>query len=283
MKYRHDILAVIVLYKQQLSQSSTFISLSKSLITNNITCDLFVYDNSPGSGENQTDQHYNNWNITYYADILNGGVSKAYNKAAEVGYKAGKKWILLLDQDTNFPVQTIDKYLSAIDTYPGEKLFAPKMLTDTGKIISPCVFKYMRGFPSVDIKAGINSFTDISVINCGMCVDIASLRENGGYNEQIKLDFSDHDFIRRFNKNITNNFVVIDLAVNHGLSSETKNSFLSDLNRFDFYLDGLINVTANRLEKLFLFINALIRAIKLCLTHQSFDFLKKTLKQYFKK
>ena len=281
MKYRHDILAVIVLYKQQLSQSSTFISLSKSLITNNITCDLFVYDNSPEPDENQADQHYNNWNITYYADKLNGGVSKAYNKAAEVGYKAGKKWLLLLDQDTNFPVQTIDKYLSAIDTYPGEKLFAPKMLTDTGKIISPCVFKYMRGFPSVDIKIGINSFTDISVINCGMCVDIASLRENGGYNEQIKLDFSDHDFIRRFNKNITNNFVVIDLAVQHQLSAETANDTATDLNRFKYYLTGASNMESNFIETIYLKINAFLRASKLSVQHKSIIFIRQLLKRSF--
>jgi rhamnosyltransferase len=275
MKFNHDILAVLVLYKTKLFESRTFISLTESLKANEIKLDLVVYDNSPAHDKNSLFE-YPNWQITYISDISNGGVSKAYNTGASIAEKRGIKNILFLDQDTDFPKSTIDIYIKTINNYPNYKLFAPMMLSDN-VIISPCRFKHMRGSHINSLNTGPNVLNDLSIINCGMCVDIQSFKKNNGYNEKIKLDFSDHDFIRRIKKMVTNDFVVLDLIVQHQLSSETKNTFNADRIRFDYYLSGGKLSSDNKVELLNFSFNALVRALKLTAIHKKAYFIRRLL------
>jgi rhamnosyltransferase len=277
MEYKDiDILFVIVLYKCKLKDSDTFITLAESLNQHKYTFDLLVYDNSPELSEELTE--FPNINLTYLSDTKNSGVSKAYNTGAEVAAGMNKKWIILLDHDTKFPVDTIREYLLAIKKYPGEKLFAPIVLIDDKKIISPAHFIFMRGFYLRSINTGINSLVGYSIINSGMCINLEAFNKNNGYNESIKLDFSDHDFIRRFKKATGDKFVVINLKVYHKLSSVTQNSFESDMVRFDYYLEGAKYIASSKKESFFLKLNAVLRAVKLFLVHHNFGFLTKLFK-----
>jgi GT2 family glycosyltransferase len=270
-----DFIAVLVLYKSALNQSQTFLSICRSLKKNNLRLDLIVYDNTPGynadliAGLNVV----NNINIDYRQDNDNSGVSKAYNLAQSVGKAKSKKWIILLDQDTDFPENTVAEYIRSTSLYPDDKLFAPMMLVNQNTIISPCHFKFMRGFSVKHVNPGVNSLNKYSVINCGMCISISAFEKNKGYNELIKLDFSDHDFIKRFKKYIGERFIVLDLRVYHELSSSARNSKNSDLVRFDYYLKGARYISSSFIESFFLTINATIRAVKLSLIHRSFGFL----------
>jgi len=272
-----DILFVIVLYKNKLEQSATFLSLLNSLNGFEFNIDLLVYDNGPDTA-GPCFKNEPGVNITYIADTANSGVSKAYNKGAEIAVKMNKKWILLLDQDTTFPVQALQVYLSAINKYPGEKLFAPIMIVSQGTIISPCYFKFMRGFSVKHIDAGLNSLNKFSVINCGMCIDVDAFNKNEGYDERIKLDFSDHDFIRRFRKVIGDRFIIIDLKVHHELSSAIKNDLNSDKVRFDYYLEGAKYISSSLTETFLVKLNAFIRSVKLSLIHRNTGFLIKLIK-----
>jgi rhamnosyltransferase len=276
-----DILFVIVLYGIGLEQSATYLSLVNSLNGSEFKMDLLVYDNSPGITENYMNPD-SKLNIIYIADKANSGVSKAYNTGAELATKMNKKWLLLLDQDTDFPVQTIEAYVSAISNYPDQKLFVPIMLTSANEIISPGYFKYMRGYYSKNIKPGLNSLIGYSAINCGMCVGLEAFKKNNGYNEAIKLDFSDHDFIRRFKKNITDKFVALDLVVKHQLSTSVRNSFNSDITRFEYYMIGSRHFSQSPADSIMLNIHAFLRALKLSVIHKNAAFLLTVLKYIFK-
>ena len=271
-----DILFVIVLYKCELNNSDTFITLAESLKKHKCIFDLLVYDNSP-EPPGQVPE-FRNINLTYLSDTKNSGVSKAYNTGAEVAAGMNKKWIILLDHDTMFPVDTIGEYLSAIEEYPGEKLFAPIVLIDDKKIISPAHFKFMRGFYSKSVSRGINSLVGYSIINSGMCISMDAFNKNNGYNESIKLDFSDHDFIRRFKRSVGNKFVVINLKVRHKLSSAGKNSWESDMVRYDYYLEGAKHISSSKKERFFLKSHAVLRAVKLSVIHHNFGFLTRLFK-----
>lgn len=279
MKFNENIFAIIVLYKTKLSDSKTFLSLTKSLNVNNTKLDLLIYDNSPEYNLKGKFE-YPEWDITYIPDVDNSGVSKAYNNGAEIAEKKGKKWILIFDQDTAFPENTIDIYTQATINYPGYKIFSPIMLISSNVIVSPCRFKFMRGTSLNHIKSGPHTFHNLSVINCGMCIDINSFKENGGYNEKIRLDFSDHDFIKRFKKVVTDEFVVLDLKVYHDLSTTNQNSFNSDLLRFDYYLEGSAHVSSNSMESIILKVIGILRATKLSLRHKSLAFIKKAIASF---
>jgi rhamnosyltransferase len=282
MKFEPPVLAVIVLYKIKLEESPTFNTLTESLIKNGVYLDLLVYDNSPVNGYNVNEIQYHNWNLIYYGDTENSGVSKAYNAAAKQALKTNKKWLLLLDQDTIFPIQTISQYLLALSNYPNQKLFAPIMKVNDNNIISPCKFKYMRGFYIRNIKNGINSLRQYSIINSGLFISVDLFMANNGYNENIKLDFSDHDFMHRLKKNGVDDFVVIDLVVTHELSSAIKNSLLSDQKRFDYYLIGGSMMASGLREIFFLTLNSFLRASKLSVQHKNASFVKKVIKHHLK-
>lgn len=278
-----EFIAVLVLYKLSLIKSQTFLSLKRSLEINNRRLDIVVYDNTPEYNIGQTLQYENDnsLNIIYHPDYDNSGVSKAYNTAKNIGKKKGKKWIILLDQDTNFPETTVEKYIEIIKKFPNENLYAPIMLIKGDKIISPSYFILMRGIPLKHINTGINSLNNLSLINCGMCISITSFEKNQGYNERIQLDFSDHDFIKRFKKNIGNRFVVIDLKVYHELSTTSNNTLASDMNRFSYYLKGSGLLSSNLSEQSLVKIHGLIRASKLSLQHRNISFIKKAIKNIF--
>ena len=184
---------------------------------------------------------------------------------------------MLFDQDTAFPDETIDVYIKAIENYPECKFFAPLMLSKA-TIISPCRFKLMRGSSLKNVTVGVNTLQNISIINCGMCIHLNAFQKNNGYNELLKLDFSDHDFVRRFKDMVSNEFVLIDLKVQHELSSKNKNSLNSDLVRFDYYLEGTKNISGSIFEKRLVKFNAIMRSIKLSLIHRNTSFLIKVLK-----
>jgi rhamnosyltransferase len=258
----------------------TFLSLTESLKNLGLRMDLVIYDNNPGDGRLPI-ENFDCWNITYIADSGNSGVSKAYNKAAEIAGQRFKKWLLLLDEDTDFPINTIAAYLSAITLRPGEQLFAPVMLTQHNQIISPCTFRFMRGFYAAEAHPGVNSLKGKSLINCGICIKLDAFKQLNGYNEAIKLDFSDHDFIRRFKTHISDSFVVIDLWVKHRLSTSTRNSVAADLKRFSYYLDGSGYFSKTPAESIMMNLNVLLRSLKLSVVHRDAVFFTRAIKNLF--
>ncbi|MBK0381143.1 glycosyltransferase family protein [Mucilaginibacter segetis] len=273
-----DLLAVLVLYNMPLAKSATFLSINASLKKSTQSLQMVVYDNTPVcNADFEEGQSYSidNISITYIPDENNSGVSRAYNVANNIALQTGKKWLLLLDQDTDFPEHTIPAYANAISSYPEGVLFAPIMVVNHHTIISPCKFRYMRGFSLDHISPGIHNLKNLSVINCGMCISTLAFKKNKGYNEGIKLDFSDHDFIKRFHNTVTDSFIVIDLQVTHELSTEKKNTTGADLIRFNYYLQGMRNMSASVGERFILNLNAFIRALKLSVIHVNLNFILK--------
>lgn len=272
-----DFIAVIVLYKTALDRCTTLNSLRTALKSTTSKLDVVIYDNSPNYQEVKED-FYPGLSITYVSDLQNSGVSKAYNVGYTIAVEKKKKWMILLDQDTDLPVDAFTKYTKAIAENSNQVLFAPLMLTPDQKIISPCDFKFMRGSYAKNYTYGINSLKGRSLINSGLCIATHAFSKNNGYNERIKLDYSDHDFIRRFSVHVTDSFVLVELKVMHQLSTDTSNTFESDKTRFDYYLEGSRYFQFNFSSFFFLKSNNLLRAAKLSVLHKSTYFIKK----YFK-
>lgn len=235
-----QIIGVIVLYNKRLKESETVISLNKSVQHSSVMLDMIVYDNSLLSDLTNSEVFiYDSLRIHYFHDASNPGVSKAYNFAAKVAKQLNKQWILLLDQDTTFPLESIEKYVQAIHQLPDIKLFSPILKLGTGNIFSPCRYYFKRGFGLKNITIGINSFQHISPLNSGMLIDLDSFGATGGYNENVKLDFSDFQFIERFKK-MYSYFYVLDLICIQDFSnSETDAKKLNS--RYMIYCRDAIN------------------------------------------
>lgn len=262
-------LATIVLYHTSLEQSITFQTLNEALEGASEPLDVLVYDNSPS--KMYTGAVYPSWNIHYYHDPANSGLSRAFNEASELARKLNKRWLLLLDQDTSFPRNTFQAYADSI-AGKTSGMFAP-VLTAHGKIVSPFKARAGEGSMLHHINPEKHSFDQLMPVNSGLLVSITDFVASGGYNESFPLDYSDFAFMERYKK-IHADFEVIDVTCQHGFSGIQKGDRQMTLDRFTHFcqatrryrsqVDARVNVAKIILK----------RALKLTFVFRSGAFLK---------
>ncbi len=265
-----DILLIIVLYNISLVESPTFMSLTKSLANYpEKQVDLFVYDNSPVSI--YQNEILNNWKIHYIHDPSNPGVSKAYNEGFKLGKKLNKKWLMLLDQDTQFAVNSFSKYSEAIEHNPNLSLIAPILISENRDIYSPCLYRFKRGFPLKNIQLGLQEINNKSVLNSGLLIRVDMFEKVGGYNENLKLDFSDFDFLDRYRK-LNSSFYIIDVECVHDLSS-TEDDLNKALKRFNRYCISAKILAKVNFDTFILMGITLFRSYKLSIKFKNISFI----------
>ncbi|HEY0654963.1 MAG TPA: hypothetical protein VGD65_17615 [Chryseosolibacter sp.] len=254
------VLFVIVLFEQNLKRSRAFQSLLP-LSTEHV----FVYDNSAAPCPDVPDS------ISYCHDCSNPGVSRAYNKAFLFAEERGFEFVLLMDQDSFFPRETLESYRHAVASYPHIHVFAP-IAHDGRHVYSPFHLVNGHGKQMHKPKAGIYSLKRMSVINSGLMVSVHAYKQSGGYDESFPLDFSDIDFCERLGNNQFD-ICIIDGVILHNHSSAGKIS----RSRFDSYLKALV-----RFKKLsrqhVAYWSALPRAIKLSIQWRDSWFLARLFK-----
>jgi len=188
---------VIVLYNCLIEASDSFRSITKSMLHSKKQALLFIFDNSLRHQE----VHYND--ITVWSEIKyvhcpeNAGLGVGYNYGAFFAEEKHCQWIVLLDQDTEFALDYIEKLDDALNKFPNIKLFAPILRLPDGQPFSPTRYKHKRGY-QVELMPGTYSFYKYLPVNSGMAINVASFLEVGGYDPLIKLDFADFQFIERF-------------------------------------------------------------------------------------
>lgn len=279
--YIGEILAVVVLYNRRIEESETISSLNKSLASLNETLDLVVYDNSIEKRcESGTIFQHGCFIIHYFHDASNPGVSKAYNFAAQYAKKINKIWILVLDQDTNFPDDAFSTYISAVRLQQSIKLFVPILKLSDDRIISPSRYCFKRGFALKKITFGLHSLNKISPLNSGMLIELEAFSIVGGYNEKVKLDFSDFQFIERFKKTFDHFYVVNVIALHEFSNSESNHSKLNE--RFVFYCDGAKNCGKDSIvDWLKYFIVVFARASTLAIRTKKLIFYRTLVDNFF--
>jgi glycosyltransferase involved in cell wall biosynthesis len=264
------VLAVLVLYNRRLEESVTFHSLGTSLAAAGAGLDLLVVDNSTRGGGWDGNPTEATWRIRYQRNPSNPGVSAAYLTGARMARRLGKRWMLCLDQDTAFEPGAATAYAAALHAYPDVQLFAPALRAGD-RVVSPCRYRGWRGTPLQKIQPGPHQFSSLSVLNSGMCVELAAYRAAGGHDPGIPLDFSDHEFVSRFATR-HRDFVVVDTEARHGLSAVEVQCVEDRLTRFDAYCVGALRTSRTPRERAGVAPIALARAAKLALRYGRFDF-----------
>ncbi len=267
-----SLVIVLVLYKSDLEASESFQSLDACFKATNASADIFIYDNSPQRLALVLDRY--NCKIHYVWDDSNPGVSKAYNEGFRFGEKNGKEWLLLLDQDTKFESNFLAKYHDAHISNPEISLLAPILELESGEIYSPCEYKFPRTSLLKKVDPGVINLQKISILNSGMLVSLKTFKEVGGYDERLKMDFTDFEFMDRYRK-IRDSFLVVGTTGIHGFSG-FQDEIGASLARFNRYCQSFVIMCSIRhvlSDKIVLIAIALIRAIKLSLKFKSTDFI----------
>lgn len=270
------ILAVIVLYGQSLYDTNTY----KSLLRDNIEIEaLFIYDNSPFPQNSVED--FDMKRLLYFHDASNPGLSKAYNLSAKYAKENNIDWILLLDQDTTFPKNAMRYYLDAMNKYSSSiSLFAPKHQLQSGLFLSPV--RQIHRFSTLAKHTppeGLASFDFYVPINSGLMISVREFFNVGGYNEKVKLDFSDFQFIERFKKK-NKTFCILNFVCKQNYSDE-ETDFYKVVKRFEIFCDCAKNCEKDDLiDKIDYFLVTLKRTCSLSFRYKSFTFFKCYIKKY---
>lgn len=256
------LLVVIVLYKERLEDALPF----KAVKNANVNC--FVYDNSPFSDTELEDYSF----VKYVHDPSNPGVSMAYNKGAEFARAEGKEWLLLFDQDTRLPEGFFMKLLLQMKG-ASSGLYAMKLFKEN-TLISPCGYKYKRGFSLKNINEGRNSLKNISFLNSGLLISRELFDKAGGYDESVPLYFSDFIFINRL-RTVTNSYTLLSIDLFHSLSSNDMSNLVLFKGRYSLYLKGIKeSIKSERKGSFYYYISSLLRAVKLTINLKDAYYLK---------
>lgn len=182
---------IVVIYNKSLEQSSSYESLRE-----NQNIRLVVCDNS--TEENDNKEICDRYGSIYLAMGGNKGLSAAYNRAidyisGEYGYQG---WVCIFDDDTTVPGEYFQVLSEAVSQY-GTGIYLP-VVKDALGVMSPLVIdrsicRRAKGNPA-DIP-----YNKISGINSGMAVSM-ELYKDYRYNEEMFLDYIDHEFIREMKK-----------------------------------------------------------------------------------
>jgi len=252
-----------------------FIENSTKLRSDTVEVEYIFVDNSTTLEIKEKNQAYCNENHLRYIDMHgNFGLPKAYNEAIKNIEINEQNWILISDDDTNFPENFLDNYIIAIRDNPQKKVFVP-IINDSVGIMSPAQQKGKKFVHSIetDFNSHIENY---SFINSGTCIN-SKVFESITYDENLFLDYVDHDFVNSVKEKFGNDvfFVIQDLKINQNFSGVSNNSFESDFSRFKIYAKDLkyyhqkwYGTKKTAIRQLYL------RAVKLCLKHKCFDFLK---------
>ena len=266
-----DTLGVLVLFETELGQSKSYLSLGQNLQALGAEMDLLVFDNSPTHQSIPSAGQRNPFRIHYEHHPENPGISKGYNKGYERAQQMRKNWLLLLDQDTTFPEFTFEKYFEAASSYQKEVLFVPT-LTDGHTIYSPCRYRYKKASILTRLKTGVQPLEGKSVLNSGIFIRADAFNKAGKYNEQLRLDFSDFDFIDRL-RIYHQNFVLVNLECSHQFF-DNQLDLSKAVGRFKIYAEGSEIFATSLLSRLILGIQLVKRMLVLTMRFRSMQFIK---------
>lgn len=224
-------LVVVVVYNKTILEVPFF----NNSFDANIPQAVFVYDNSPRT---QVVPEIPGLEIKYMHDPGNSGVSAAYNSAYFYSGEIGESFLLILDQDSIFDIASMCSYEAAYMKFGNAYIYAP-VVTDFSKrkIYSPSRLRRFVGKIQLIEEfryQEVYSLEGMSLINSGLGIPVNVFKKLGGYNDKIKLDFSDVYFIERY-KEVNINVILLDVFFKHSISGDEGIDFNREINRFRYY------------------------------------------------
>jgi len=197
---------------------------------------LFVYDNTDSVQWNILGEYVGQSGIDlqYKHDCNNSGISVAYNCIAHYAKENRFKYIIFFDQDTIIPSNFINKYKAIAGN--GVQIAVPKVQIN-GHTASPTLFKNYRSHLIKNFNDDQILIKQHSCINSGLMINTDFFFKCGGYNKNLRLDFCDHEFIKRVGQ-FTKYLQIIPVTLQQDFSTDT-NSLKNALFRYSLFLKDM--------------------------------------------
>lgn len=185
---------IIVVYNKNVNDSVTY-----QCLKNEKNLRIVVCDNSTSDYGNRAIIEADGY--TYVDMSGNAGLSKAYNRALDKIcsiYPEMKGYVMLFDDDTFIPEDYFIKMKKAMNRSK-EDIYLPIVRDEIG-ILSPSMMKKYYCHRAVGGNVWKIKPAELCGINSGMAICL-EIFKTYRYNEEIFLDYVDHNFIRDMRKN----------------------------------------------------------------------------------
>ncbi|MEQ8304004.1 MAG: glycosyltransferase family 2 protein [Cyclobacteriaceae bacterium] len=171
---------------------------------------LFVVDNSEFINKEIVSKVSSNKKVKYIGNRGNRGVAFALNKGIDAAIEEGFRWLLTMDQDTSLPegaVETMYKF-GAVSCADNVGLVSPKHIPEQK-------------------ESKIDDFVQVSyTMTSGNLLNLDSVREVGGFIDDLFIDHVDHEFCFRLNRAGYKIFESDGIAIEHKLGEDINKAFL---------------------------------------------------------
>ena len=183
---------VLVLYGIAPEQSRAFVSLRRHIARLGIDYELVVYNNDTSLHIPDSAEY-----IAVNAED-NDMLARAYNYALQRAARAGRKWLLLLDHDTEV---TAD-YFEALNVFVSKAAASPEVVAavpevcQQGVYLSPIAYNIHIGpflyFRKVVCNTAVSQKQCIVGFNSGAVLDVDFITSIGGFSEHYPMDMLDY-------------------------------------------------------------------------------------------
>lgn len=263
----------IVTFREKFWETPSFNSLVASAKHLGEKVNIFVFDNTDFAEWNICEEYslQDNFKVKYKHDRRNPGIAVAYNTIAEYAKSHLFSHIVFLDQDTELPENFCLNYSKVAENMVD---IAAPLIYANGKLLSPARYKNYRSYSYGIINDDSISLKQSTCINSGLLVKTDLFLKAGGYNEKLRLDFCDHEFIIRIGKLIPS-VKIIHTKLEQDFSVNT-NTLDNALFRYQLYINDLraFRRINNNDYKVTLFVD-LPHLFRLTLQYKSFAFIKR--------
>jgi glycosyltransferase involved in cell wall biosynthesis len=221
-----DVLAVVVVYGKRLQEVPALGALPG--------LEVLVHDNSPHPQPAPP-------GVAYIHDPTNPGVSAAYNRALALARERGRRFVLLLDQDSVPEPGALDALESALAAYGDndDRLLA-SVVHNGRDAYSPFTQGAVRNrtIPLTELAPAASfSLKGRGLINSGLVVPVALTDHIGGFDDRLSLDFSDTYFVEHY-RALHRDVFLTGVRLRHSLSGDEGKDAARELSRFEHYCSG---------------------------------------------
>lgn len=270
---KDSVLFAIVTYKEKYFECLSYLSLLKSFENFNkgTALNIVVFDNTDQADWNVEVQQKLNVRLHYFHQNDNRGISFAYNRIHDFALKNNFEWIVFLDQDTTLPLETYEVYANKIENSAQHLLAAPIVYVNSN-ILSPCKTNFLHKLFADEIVPGTADLKHTTCINSGLMVHTKLYGSIGGYDENLKLDFCDHDFIERIKREVKT-LEILDVRFIQDFSTDN-NTKAQSIFRYKIFIEDYKKYSKKR-NKILLFLRIdLKHLLQLTYKFKTFEFIK---------
>ena len=232
MSKANSLQIVLVLYKCALKDSLSYCTLKENISCVKQDYEILVYNNSPEVKVEEPEGVF----------VVNAEENKmlvgAYNFALKRAYEKGRNWLLLLDQDTRLSPDFFNKLSCEMDQNKNYAAIIPMVRKDSF-FISPYKYNPRLGLSWClsPVYAGV-TVDCLAAINTGATLNVRTMVEMGGFNEDFPLDGLDHWYFYQFYKR-KESVCVLDEFLEHNISLLDYRNSVTPLRYESFLSKGL--------------------------------------------